>query len=122
VQLPLYSNFALQDDADEVGGLVFAKVRAGEPEFTGKVRDAKSTLRSKISGNSNLVKKPLTSEQLSEWRRYIEDLALAFLAGRAVVNPRAYPDTCEYCGLQALCRVSENPPLSDDNSEEAPNA
>ena len=64
VQLPLYSNFALGGDPNNIGGLVFAKVRAGEPEFAGKVRDAKATLRSKISGNSNLVRKPLTSEQL----------------------------------------------------------
>ena len=122
VQLPLYSNFAIHGDASEIGGLVFAKVRAGEPDFAGKVRDAKTTLRNKISGNSNLVKKPLTAEQLSEWKLYIENLALAFLAGRSVVNPRDYPDTCELCRLQALCRISENPPLSESNSEEAPDA
>ena len=123
VQLPLYSTFAFPGDANEIGGLVFAKVRAGELEFTGKVRDAKATLRSKISGNSNLVKKPLTPDQLSAWKQYIEDLALAFLAGRAVVNPRAYPDTCDSCGLQALCRISENPPFPENtNSEEAPDA
>ena len=120
VQLPLYSTFAFPGDANQIGGVVFAKVRAGEPEFTGKVRDAKATLRANLRGNTNLVKKPLDSNQLSEWKRYIEDLALAFLAGRSVVNPRAYPDTCEYCGLQALCRISENPPLQETNSEEAP--
>jgi probable DNA repair protein len=122
VQLPLYSNFAVAGDANEIGGLVFAKVRAGETEFAGKVRDAKATLRSKISGNSNLVKKPLTSEQLSAWKQYIDDLAVAFMAGRAVVNPRAYPDTCDRCGLQSICRIRENLPLSEINSEEAPDA
>lgn len=121
VQLPLYSTFAFPGDANQIGGLVFAKVRAGEAEFSGKVRDAKSTLRGKISANANLVRKPLTSEQLAEWKLYIENLALAFLAGRSVVNPRCYPDTCEYCGLQALCRIAENPPLSE-NTEEAPDA
>ena len=122
VQLPLYSNFALGGDPNNIGGLVFAKVRAGEPEFAGKVRDAKANLRSKISGNSNLVRKPLTSEQLFTWKQSIEGLALAFLTGRAVVDPRAYPDTCENCRLQALCRISENPPLPDNNSEEVPDA
>jgi hypothetical protein len=123
VQLPLYSTFAFPGDASQIGGVVFAKVRAGESEFTGKVRDAKATLRANLRGNTNLVKKPLDSDQLSEWKRYIEDLALAFLAGRAVVNPRTYPDTCEYCGLQALCRISENPPLPDmSNGEEAGDA
>jgi probable DNA repair protein len=122
VQLPLYSDFALPGDANEIGGLVFAKVRAGEADFAGKVRDAKATLRGKISANSNLVKKPLTTEQLSAWKLYIEDLALAFLAGRSAANPREYPGTCEDCRLQALCRISENPPLPDANSEEAPDA
>jgi len=123
VQLPLYADFALDLDSSSIGGLVFAKVRAGETEFAGKVRDAKATLRSKISANSNLVKKPLTSEQLADWDAYIEGLALDFLAGRAVVNPRDYPETCERCGLQVVCRVSENPPLSgDENGEEVGDA
>jgi ATP-dependent helicase/nuclease subunit B len=122
VQLPLYADFALQGDENEIGGIVFAKVRAGESEFTGKVRDAKATLRANLRGNTNLVRKPLDSDQLLAWRNYIEELALAFLAGRAVVNPREYPHTCEYCGLQALCRISENPPLPDSNSDEAADA
>ncbi|MGB8029194.1 MAG: PD-(D/E)XK nuclease family protein [Terracidiphilus sp.] len=122
VQLPLYSTFAFPGDANEIGGLVFAKVRAGEPEFTGKIRDAKATLRANLRGNTNLVKRALDSDQLFAWKNYIEELALAFLAGRSVVNPRAYPDTCEYCGLQSLCRINENPPLTNNNNEEAPDA
>jgi len=122
VQLPLYSNFAISAEANEIGGLVFAKVRAGEPEFAGKVRNAKATLRADLRANTNLVKKPLDSDQLSEWKQYIEDLALAFLAGRSAVNPRDYPDTCEYCSLQVLCRIGENPPQADNSSEEAPDA
>ncbi len=123
VQLPLYADFALGLDSSIIGGLVFAKVRAGDTEFSGKVRDAKATLRANLRGNTNLVKKPLDSEQLSAWKQYIEEIALDFLAGRAVVNPRDYPETCERCGLQVICRVSENPPLSgDENSEEANDA
>ncbi len=122
VQLPLYSSLALDGDPGKIGGLVFAKVRAGEPDFAGKVRDAKTTLRANLRANTNLVKKPLDSVQLSQWKLAIENLALDFLAGRSVVNPRAYPDTCEYCGLQALCRINENPPLSENKSEEAPDA
>ncbi len=115
VQLPLYSNFALDRGPNEIGGLVFAKVRAGEMDFAGKIRNAKSTLRAKISGNSNLVKKPLTSDQLSEWKLYIESLALAFLSGHSSADPRLYPETCELCRLQAVCRISENPPLPEND-------
>lgn len=123
VQLPLYVDFALDCDASAIGGLVFAKVRPGNAAFVGRVRDAKATLRAKISGNSNLVKKPLTSEQLREWRSCIEQLALDFLSGNSVVAPRDYPETCERCGLQPLCRIQENQPqFGDDGVEEAGDA
>ena len=49
----------------------------------------------------------LTAEMLIDWRDYIEQLARDFLAGRAEVDPRDYPKTCERCGLQTLCRIQE---------------
>jgi probable DNA repair protein len=123
VQLPLYANFALNSDPSTVGGLVFAKVRANNAALVGRVRDAKATLLGKVRGNSNLVKKPLTLEQLSAWKNCIEQLALDFLSGSAVVAPRDYPETCERCGLQPLCRIQENQPqFGDDSSEEAGDA
>jgi ATP-dependent helicase/DNAse subunit B len=114
VQLPLYAGFALEGPPEQLGGLVFAKVRTGEMDFSGRVRDAKANLRGKISGNSNLVKKPLTTEQVTAWRACIEQLAVEFLSGRAVVDPRDYPNTCGHCRLYALCRIQENPPQSED--------
>jgi ATP-dependent helicase/nuclease subunit B len=123
VQLPLYANFALDCDPGAIGGLVFAKVRTNDAALVGKVRNAKATLRSKISGNSNLVKKPLTLDQLCAWKDCIEQLALDFLSGSAVVSPRDYPETCERCGLQPLCRIQENQPqFGEDSGEEAGDA
>jgi ATP-dependent helicase/DNAse subunit B len=118
VQLPLYGGFAL-DPNEELGGLVFAKVRPGKPEFAGRVRDARATLIANLSRNTNLVRKPLSEMQLHDWKRYIEQLAKDFLAGRAEVDPRDYPDTCERCGLQTLCRIQENQARLDsgDDSE-----
>jgi probable DNA repair protein len=107
VQLPLYASFALQHEEGEVGGLVFAKLRAGESGFEGRVKAAKQTLKAALSGNSNLVRKPLTQQDMTAWRDEINMLAKAFLAGRADVNPREYPETCKNCGLQALCRIQE---------------
>ena len=107
VQLPLYAGFALQKEEGDVGGLVFAKLRAGEYCFEGRVKAAKQTLKAGLSGNSNLVRKPLTREDMDGWRAEINRLAEAFLAGEAQVNPRAYPETCKNCGLQALCRIQE---------------
>ena len=100
---------ALPSTADEeLGGLVFAKVRAGESGFAGQVGDAAATLFTGLKGTSSLVKNPLTAEQLLDWRDCIEQLARDFLAGRAEVDPRESPKTCERCGLQTLCRIQEH--------------
>jgi len=107
VQLPLYAEFGIDPGMGDIGGLVFAKLRAGECKFEGRVRHAKATLRSDLSRSTNLVKKPLEPEDLEGWRRKIEQLAEDFLAGRAEVDPRKLPETCERCGLHALCRIGE---------------
>ncbi len=120
VQLPLYAGFALKP-VDELGGLVFAKVRTGGLSFEGRMFDAKATLFPDLKAVSGLAKKPLTLELLLDWRERIEQLARNFVAGRAEVDPREYPKTCERCGLQTLCRIEENQaPLEDeDDGEEA---
>jgi ATP-dependent helicase/nuclease subunit B len=119
IQLPLYACFALNE---RTGGLAFAKVRVGDHEFAGRLRDARATLLSGLSGNSMLVKQALTEEHLDEWKVYVEQLARDFLAGRADVAPRDYPATCESCGFHAICRVHENciEPEPDDEIEELP--
>ena len=120
VQLPLYAGFALDSDAGELGGLVFAKLRPGKCEFAGKVRNARATLQSGLRGNANLVRQPLTAENMITWRQQIEQLAQNFLAGRAVADPRDYPSTCEQCGLYALCRIQETRGSAGDlETEEA---
>ncbi len=106
IQLPLYAGFALPEDST-LGGLVFAKIRPGKSEFSGHLRSASTTLSNTLHGTSALVRNPLTLQQLSAWRDKIEELARAFLAGRAEVDPREFPRTCERCGLQTLCRINE---------------
>ena len=115
VQLPLYAGFGLDG---ELGGLVFAKVRAGEQAFAGRVGDVKNTLLRDLANTTSLVKEPLTAEQLVDWMEYIEQLARDFLAGKADVDPREYPKTCERCGLHSICRISE-PENRLDNEDEA---
>ncbi len=107
VQLPLYAGFALGDD-DLLGGLAFAKVRPGKLEFAGCVGAPATTLFADLKGGAALMKNALQAEQLDNWKNYIEKLAGDFLAGRADVDPRDYPRTCERCGLQTLCRIQEN--------------
>jgi len=120
VQLPLYAGFATAAD-ERIGGLVFAKLRAGERnrEFAGRIKKARETLLGNLNSTTSLVKKPLKDQDLDDWRAYIADRAQNFLNGRAEVDPRDYPNTCERCGLQALCRIEENASLqADENGDD----
>jgi hypothetical protein len=119
VQLPLYAGFALGDD-DLLGGLIFAKVRLGKHEFAGCVGAPSGTLFSGLKNSAALTKNALQAEQLDSWKEAIEQLARDFVAGRAEVDPREYPETCERCGLQTLCRIQENRiTLGEDGSDDA---
>jgi ATP-dependent helicase/DNAse subunit B len=108
VQLPLYAGFALDRENETLGGLVFAKVRPGDQSLVGRVFDPAATLFAGLKPGSTLVRNSLTAEQLIDWREAIEQLAKDFLAGRAEVDPREYPKTCDRCGLQTICRIQEN--------------
>jgi ATP-dependent helicase/nuclease subunit B len=118
-QLPLYAGFGLAPD-DALGGLVFAKVRAGRCEFAGRVGNARETLLPTLGAAQALVKIPFTVELLFDWREALTQLARDFLAGRAEVDPREAPKTCTYCELAALCRIHENhaPDAQEEDAEE----
>lgn len=118
VQLPLYARFGL-DEGEVVGGLAFAKVRPGDMCFAGRVGDARATIDNALKSTSSLVKCPLELEQLFAWRDKIEELARDFIAGRADVDPRDAAKTCERCGLQTLCRISEQSTMVDQPEGEA---
>jgi len=118
VQLPVYAGFALNRQTEPLGGLVFAKVRAGENEFAGRMGNAQGALLPNVNARSSLAKNALTAEELEAWRDSIEDLARAFIEGRAPVDPREYPKTCVRCDLQALCRVYENREANGEAEDE----
>ena len=120
VQLPLYAGFAIDPD-EALCGLVFAKVRSGKSAFAGHVGDAKANLIPGLASTSALVKNKFDAVMLIDWREHIEKLANDFLTGRAEVDPRDYPKTCERCGLQTLCRIQESRALleaEEDSGDE----
>jgi len=118
VQLPLYATCA-RAPGEVLAGLVFAKVRTGKDQgFAGFVGDARATLLPGLGASAALVKNPLSAEQLDGWKDKIEELADDFLAGRAEVDPRDYPKTCESCGLQTICRITENRVLLEREEDE----
>jgi ATP-dependent helicase/nuclease subunit B len=116
VQLTLYAGFALDDD-QFLGGLAFARIRPGELAFTGCVGAPADTLFAGLQNGSALMKNALTAEMLIAWREAIEQLAKDFLNGRAEVDPREYPKTCERCGLQTLCRIQEQQGVNESDED-----
>ena len=131
LQLPLYKVFGLEPlqpslfdnySGPPSGGLVIARIRPGETRFAGRVADPQKTLDPSLTGTSALVRRRLTALDESTWKEYIDQLARDFIHGRAAVDPRDYPKTCERCGLQSVCRIQDHENRAgiedDENTEE----
>ncbi len=83
-QLPLY---AVQHEGP-VSTIQFGQLAAGKTGF--------------------VPEKPQpVQDRIEEWRSALTHLAEQFVAGKATVDPKKYPKTCELCGLQPFCRIDE---------------
>ena len=104
-QLPLY---AVSGDAD-VSGVAFVQLRAREVAFKGVTREGEVLPEvAALAAAKNLSAQYASWPALLDaWRTVLEQLARDYLAGHAEVAPKQYPNTCEYCGLNSLCRVRE---------------
>jgi RecB family exonuclease len=114
-QLPLYAVFG---NVKDVSGVLFARIRAGETCFTGKVKDAETQLFAGLSRSSGLLKDPYTDGLRDAWSAALLDLAEDFLRGEAAVDPKEGCKTCKRCPLPGLCRVAETPALLVEDDAE----
>ncbi len=106
-QLPVY---AIAAGLQQVEALAFGKVNARDDYRCLKGRES--------TGNPFGLKrlKHTMQVQLSEWGNGLADLATAFAEGDTSVDPKEYPQTCEYCAQRMLCRVeASKPPEVDDD-------
>jgi ATP-dependent helicase/nuclease subunit B len=103
-QLPLYAVDMRQ--RQPVAAALFAQLRTGELGFNGLASRIGIAPKVKPVGDTEAE----WQTQLDAWQTVLTALAEAYRAGDARVNPKQYPQTCEYCGLQALCRVHERQP------------
>ena len=107
-QLPLYAVDMRR--RQPVAAALFAQLRAGELGFNGlAVRDGIAP-KVKPAGDGEGA----WQAQLDAWQATLTNLAEAFRAGDARVDPKEFPHTCKHCGLQALCRVHERQPQVAD--------
>jgi probable DNA repair protein len=83
-QLPVY---AVTDAArDSIGGIAFVQLRFGDVA---------------------LKKADCTPGLLPAWEQALLDLAAAYLAGGAEIDPKVRRETCKHCDLPMLCRIGE---------------
>jgi ATP-dependent helicase/nuclease subunit B len=114
-QLPLYAVAEGLGDADAV---CFARVRSGDMGFEGLSGEATG-----IGGITVYRGNDEEAEDwpalLIRWRQRIDALAAEFVDGRCDVAPQD-AHACDYCGLEAVCRVDEIGIDRDEDGEDAP--
>jgi ATP-dependent helicase/nuclease subunit B len=110
-QLPLY---AILSDADQLKGVAFGLVRAGE----GRELKGYASEEGLLPGKLTKMKEAATFDaQVERWREVLVALAEEFYAGDAKVHPKNYPKTCEYCGQRILCRLDVSSLEEDEDNQ-----
>jgi len=103
-QLPLYLCAA----EPAAAAVAFAQVKAGDMCFAALARDGDLLPAIKaLDASTYRVRYGSWQELVDAWRADLARIAAGFAAGEAVVDPKQYPDTCRYCGLQPFCRIYE---------------
>lgn len=97
-QLPLY---ALLAGGDQVRGIAFGRVRAGEAMGWISLGADQGLFPPKGRTLTDDL-----GEQLVRWQTELARLAFDFANGAALVDPKSYPGTCEYCQQRLLCRLN----------------
>jgi probable DNA repair protein len=100
-QLPLYALARDKAKHQPIAGIAFGKVNQTKHEF---VELASDNVFKRARGASGYEEQ--WKESRAQWPEIFDELAEQFLAGYAEVNP-VDEDTCRYCELQAVCRVSQ---------------
>lgn len=116
-QLPLYLLTAEPDAA----AVAFAQVRAGRMAYAGLARDADLLPGVKAHAESGLAAEyPAWADLVAAWGDDLGRIAAQFAGGVSPVDPKRYPQTCQYCDQQPFCRIRERlgePPVDGEGGE-----
>ena len=113
-QLPLYLVTAEPDAA----AVAFARVRTGKIAYAGLARDGDLLPGIKAHVDTRHGEQyPQWLDLLAAWRRDLERLAGQFADGVSIVDPKRYPQTCQFCDMQPFCRIRERlgEPITDES-------
>jgi probable DNA repair protein len=116
-QLPLYVITGEPDAA----AVAFARVRTGNMAYVGLARDGDLLPGVKAHAESRYRDQYLAwPDLIAAWRTDLERIALQFAAGASAVDPKRYPQTCQFCDVQPFCRIRERlgEPVEDGESGE----
>lgn len=103
-QLPLYLLTAEPDAA----AVAFAQVRIGRMAYVGLARDGDLLPRIKAHADAKYSEQyPQWQDLVTAWRTDLERIALQFAAGVSIVDPKRYPQSCQFCDQQPFCRIRE---------------
>ncbi len=101
-QLPLYAI----SKQNQISGVAFAQVRLGEMKFKGITQFDHMLPKVASIENHKLEHCPNDwSELLQQWQHILHQLGEDYRLGHANVDPKEPNKTCQFCGLQTLCRV-----------------
>lgn len=103
-QLPLYLVTAEPDAA----AVAFARVRTGNMAYVGLARDGDLLPGVKAHADTKHGDQyPAWPDLVAAWRNDLERIARQFAAGASAVDPKRYPQTCQFCDQQPFCRIRE---------------
>lgn len=109
-QLPMYALVS-----GDVRAIAFARVKPGEMDFCGLAMEEGllpkvGTIAKNKSGNAAAYAD--WSALCAGWRRELDALGAAYLAGDARVDPKRVDKACGQCEQHAFCRIAEKTPLA----------
>ncbi len=97
-QLPLYAVLR-----EQVAAVLYAQVRVDEVAYKGEQQDAE--VMGGDAGGRTVVVSEDWEGQLEQWHHAVSALAEEARKGVTTVSPLHGRGSCQYCGLEPLCRV-----------------
>ena len=106
LQIPFYFTAMSSLKSSPIGAVSWAHINPANTEYKGL--SSEGNFHSRIKGDAGQGKAQQSWSELaglfpSQIARFIGE----FKSGRLTVDPVDYRKTCRYCGLQSLCRISE---------------
>ncbi len=111
-QLLLYNEALLQQGQYQpVKALLYAQVNIDKLQYRGISADAETYPKTSITDQKKLSAAFTWQQLQAHWQQSLQAMADEFLAGYCAVQPKS-PGSCQYCHLDAFCRIQEK--IGDD--------